>query len=133
MHKQENTSSKGDNQHFSAVLSPLTLPKLLGKHFPQFIGANKRYQENRKFDKPTPSKADGGIDGTDKFLYELQLSIFSKDANFIPILNENCSNEIQGHLWSTSFQNMFGSIEKDDFPSFFQSLFFSSLVPIYGF
>ena len=79
VHKQENASSKGDNQHFSAVLSPLTLSKLLGKHFPQFIGANKRYQENRKFDKPTPSKADGGIDGPDKFLYELQESIDSSN------------------------------------------------------
>ena len=63
MHKQENTSIKGDNQHFSAVLSPLTLSKLIGKHCQQFIGANKRYRENRKCDRPTPSKSDRSIDG----------------------------------------------------------------------
>ena len=46
-----------------AVFSPLTLSKLLRKHFQQFISANKRYQENRKFDKLTPSNADRDIDG----------------------------------------------------------------------
>ena len=62
IHKQENASSKGDNQHFSVVLSPITLPKVFKKDFEQFIGAYKRFQETKKLGKPTFSRAEMNVD-----------------------------------------------------------------------
>ena len=64
--KQKVASSKGFNQHMSAILSLLIWPKVFGKDFEQFIGAYKRFQETKKFDKPTLSKADRGIDGPER-------------------------------------------------------------------
>ena len=61
--KQKDAASKGFNQLISAVLPPLTLSKVFGKDSNQFIGAYKRFQETKTFDKSTFSQANINIDG----------------------------------------------------------------------
>ena len=63
---QKDASSKDFNHHMSAILSLLIWPKVYGKDFEQFIGVYKRFQETKKFDKLTFSKADRGIDGPER-------------------------------------------------------------------
>ena len=45
------------------MLFPLPLSKVFGKDFDQYIGAYKRFQETKTFDKSTFSQANINIDG----------------------------------------------------------------------